>query len=39
MKNRNNHPVTDALGRLDEETVRACMSEDISPREIGRAHV
>lgn len=32
MKNRNNHPVTDALGRLDEETVRACMSEDISPR-------
>ena len=30
MKQRNHHPVTDALGRLDEETIRACMSEDIS---------
>ena len=30
MKQRNHHPVTDALGHLDEETIRACMSEDVS---------
>ena len=31
-KSTNHHPITDSLGYLDEETVRACMSEDISPR-------
>ena len=30
---KHHHPVTDALGCLDEETIRACMSEDISPRD------
>ncbi len=29
---KNDHPVTDALGRLDEKTVRACMSEEVTPR-------
>ena len=28
MKNSNHHPVTDALGRLNQETVLACMSEE-----------
>lgn len=32
MKNKHTHPVSDALNRMDEETVRACMSEDITPR-------
>ena len=29
---KNHHPVTDALGRLDDEAVLACMSEDVTPR-------
>ncbi len=33
MKNlKNHHPITDALGRLDDEAVLACMSEDVTPR-------
>ena len=28
MKNSNHHPITDALGRLNQETVLACMSEE-----------
>ncbi len=31
-KNTHHHPITDALGHLDEETVLACMSEDTTPR-------
>ena len=32
MKNKHTHPISDTLNLLDEETVRACMSEDITPR-------
>lgn len=32
MKNKHTHPLSNALNRLDEETVRACMSEDVTPR-------
>ena len=32
MKNKHTHPVNDALNHLDEETIRACMNEDISSR-------
>ena len=30
MKNRNQHPITNALNHLDEETVRACMESEIA---------
>ena len=32
MKNRNQHPITNALNHLDEETVRACMESEIATR-------
>lgn len=32
MKNRNQHPITDALNHLDEETVRTCMESEIATR-------
>lgn len=32
MKNKHIHPVTDVLNRIDEEMIRACMSEDVTPR-------
>lgn len=34
MKSKNNHPITDSLGGLSEEAVRACMSEDVTPRAV-----
>ena len=32
MKNKHIHPVSDVLNRIDEEMIRACMSEDVTPR-------
>lgn len=39
MKQRNHkHPVTDALGRLNEDAVHACMAEDIFPHATTHTH-